>query len=257
LQTNENKSKEYDEVLEDLKDLEANACAAAKASMKSKENNTHCVSTTPLFLDLFPCSRNNTYLCFDTNLSIVVGHWNKSRTACHQQVKNDEIMHMFAIPIVYIRMPLWPLPFTTMGRQGYDAALKMSLSREQLKCNKGRMMRISHTWIQPHHHRAILRHILNTVNLFQITLSIDFENILPPDNLIIVRNHGDDDEDVGESFRGVEDQHGHPIQVGDQPNSKFQSLISNLTQSSGPPCIQIDTQDAYEIGFGRSTYARK
>jgi hypothetical protein len=142
-----------------------------------------------------------------------------------------------------------------MERQGCDAALKMTLSREQFKCKKGRMMKTSHAWIQPHHHRVILRHILNTKNLFQITLSIDFENILLPVNLIIVRNHGDDEEDVGENFRGVEDQQGHPIQVGDQPNLEFQSLISNLTQSPGPPCIQIDTHDAYEIGFRRSTYA--
>jgi hypothetical protein len=40
---------------------------------------------------------------------------------------------------------------------------------------------------------------------FQITLSIDFENILLHNNLIIVRNHGDDEEDIGESFRGMED----------------------------------------------------
>jgi hypothetical protein len=62
LQTNENKSKEYDEGCEELKDVEANACAEAKISMESNENNTHCVSATPLFLDMFPCSMNNTYL---------------------------------------------------------------------------------------------------------------------------------------------------------------------------------------------------
>jgi hypothetical protein len=58
------------------------------------------------------------------------------------------------------------------------------------------------------------------VNSFQINLSVDFENTLLPNYLIIVGNHGDD-EDVGESFRGVEDQQGHPIQVGDQSNSEF------------------------------------
>jgi hypothetical protein len=62
LQTNENKSMEYDEGLEELRDVEANACATPKTSMKSKENNTHCVSATSLFLDMFPCSMNNTYL---------------------------------------------------------------------------------------------------------------------------------------------------------------------------------------------------
>ena len=85
--------------------MEANACAEAKTSMESKENNTDCVSATPLFLDMFPCSRNNTYLWIDTKLSTVVGHWNKPRTACHQEGEKDEIMHIFSIPIVYIRMP--------------------------------------------------------------------------------------------------------------------------------------------------------
>jgi hypothetical protein len=48
-----------------------------------------------------------------------------------------------------------------------------------------------------------------------------FENILLPNNLIVARNNGDEEEDIEESFRGVEDQQGHPIQVGDQSNSKF------------------------------------
>jgi hypothetical protein len=74
-------------------------------------------------------------------------------------------------------------------------------------------------------------------------LLIDFENILLPNDLIIVRNHGDDEEDVGESSRGMEDQKGHPIQVGYQSNLEFQSLTSNPTQNPGPHCIQVDTQD--------------
>jgi hypothetical protein len=117
------------------------------------------------------------------------------------------------------------------------------------------VMRTSLAWIQPHPHGAILRHILNKVNSFQITLSIDFENILLPNNSIIVRNHGVDEEDIGESFRVMEDQQGHPIQVGNQSNSKLQSLTSNITRSPGPPCIKIDAQNGYEIGFGCSTYA--
>jgi hypothetical protein len=40
-------------------------------------------------------------------------------------------------------------------------------------------------------------------------------------------------------------------------NSEFQSLTSSPTQSPGPPQIQIDVHDTYEIGFGRSTYAQK
>jgi hypothetical protein len=99
VQTNENKYmyKEYDEGLEELMDVGANACATGKTSMESKENNTHCVSVTPLFLDMFPYIRNNTYLWIDTKLSTVVGHWNKPRMTCHQEWENDEIIHMFAI----------------------------------------------------------------------------------------------------------------------------------------------------------------
>jgi hypothetical protein len=79
--------------------------------------------------------------------------------------------------------------------------------------------------------------------LFQITLLIDFENILLPNDLIVVRNYGDDEEDVGESLRGVEDQQGHRIQDGDQSNLEFQSLALNTTRCPGPHCIQIDAQD--------------
>ena len=43
------------------------------------------------------------------------------------------------------------------------------------------------------------------VSSFQINLSYEFENKLLPNNLIIVRNHGVDEEDVGEEFGGVVD----------------------------------------------------
>jgi hypothetical protein len=43
--------------------------------------------------------------------------------------------------------------------------------------------------------------------------------------------------------------------VANQSNSELPS--SSPTQSSGPPHIQIDVQIAYELRFGRSTYAWK
>ena len=46
------------------------------------------------------------------------------------------------------------------------------------------------------------------VSSFQINLSSGFENKLLTNDLIIVRNHGDDEEDVGEEFGGVVDQQG-------------------------------------------------
>jgi hypothetical protein len=56
-------------------------------------------------------------------------------------------------------------------------------------------MRTCLSWIQPHSHGAILKHILNMVNSFLYFSNNYFENGLLPNNLIIVRNHGDDEED--------------------------------------------------------------
>jgi hypothetical protein len=47
------------------------------------------------------------------------------------------------------------------------------------------------------------------------------------------------------------------IKVEIQSNSELQSLTSSLTQSLGSLQHQIDVQKAYQIGFGRSIYARK
>jgi hypothetical protein len=43
------------------------------------------------------------------------------------------------------------------------------------------------------------------------------------------------------------------IKVEIQSNSEFQSW----TRSPGPPRLQLDLRDTYEIGFGHYTYARK
>jgi hypothetical protein len=43
--------------------------------------------------------------------------------------------------------------------------------------------------------------------------------------------------------------------VVNQSNSEWPS--PSPTQSSGSSCIQIDVQIAYDLHFGRSTYARK
>jgi hypothetical protein len=47
------------------------------------------------------------------------------------------------------------------------------------------------------------------------------------------------------------------IKLEIQSNLEFQSLTLSKTRNPGPPRLQIDVQDAYEIGFGHSTYARK
>jgi hypothetical protein len=56
-------------------------------------------------------------------------------------------------------------------------------------------MRTSITWIQPHSYGAIVRHISNTVILFLCSSINYLENQLLPNDLIIVGNHGDDEED--------------------------------------------------------------
>jgi hypothetical protein len=93
-----------------------------------------------------------------------------------------------------------------MGRQGCGAALKMTLSQGQLKCKKRRAMRPSVAWIQPHPHGAILRHISNTVISFLCSFINYLENQLLPNDLIIVRNHRDDEEDDRDIKRALERQ---------------------------------------------------
>jgi hypothetical protein len=68
------------------------------------------------------------------------------------------------------------------------------------------LMRTCLSWIQPYSHEAIVRHLLNTVNLFLCSSTNYFENRLLPNDLIIVRNHGDDEEDKQEIKRALESQ---------------------------------------------------
>jgi hypothetical protein len=57
------------------------------------------------------------------------------------------------------------------------------------------LMRTCLSWIQPHSHGAILRHLSNMVNSFLCSPTNYFENQLLHNDLIIVRNHEDDDDD--------------------------------------------------------------
>jgi hypothetical protein len=70
-------------------------------------------------------------------------------------------------------------------------------------------------------------------------------------------NHGNDEEDERDIKRMLERQGDAHIKVEMQSNSEFLNLTLSPTQSLEPPHLQIDVQDAYEIGFGHSTYARK
>jgi hypothetical protein len=91
--------------------------------------------------------------------------------------------------------------------------------------------------------------------LFLCSSTNYFENRLLPNNLIIVMNHGDDEEDERDIKRVLERQGDMHIKVGIQSNSEFQSLTLSPTWSPGPPRIQIDLQDVYKIRFLHSAYA--
>jgi hypothetical protein len=77
------------------------------------------------------------------------------------------------------------------------------------------------------------------VSSFQINLSSGFENKLLPNNLIIVRNHGDDEEDVGEEFGGVVDE----LEVQSKSSS-------SLLRSPGVARTKINAQATYGVRFG-------
>jgi hypothetical protein len=62
-------------------------------------------------------------------------------------------------------------------------------------------------------------------------------------------------EDKWSIKRVLESQGDVHKKVVNQSNSELPS--SSPTQSSGPPCIQIDVQIAYDLHFGHSIYAQK
>jgi hypothetical protein len=62
-------------------------------------------------------------------------------------------------------------------------------------------------------------------------------------------------EDKQSIKKVLESQGGMHEKLVNQSNSELSS--SSLTRSTGPPCIQINVQIAYDLRFGRSTYAWK
>jgi hypothetical protein len=104
------------------------------------------------------------------------------------------------------------------------------------------VMRTSHAWIQPHPHGVMLRYILNTVNLILCSFTNYLKNRLPPNDLIIVRNHRDEEEDVQDTKDVLEIPRDMHNKVEIETNSEFQSLTLNPTYSPKPPSIQIDAR---------------
>jgi hypothetical protein len=57
-------------------------------------------------------------------------------------------------------------------------------------------------------------------------------------------------EDMRDIKRVLESQGNMHNKVEVQSNSESESLILNPIQSPGPPCLQIDVQDASNLRFG-------
>jgi hypothetical protein len=64
-------------------------------------------------------------------------------------------------------------------------------------------------------------------------------------------------EDLWEIKRMLESQGDAHAKVEIQSKSEFQSLTVSPSRGAGPPCLQIDAHDMYDLRFGRSSYAWK
>ncbi len=82
------------------------------------------------------------------------------------------------------------------------------------------LMRTSVAWIQPHPHGAIPRHISNIVISFLCSFIYYLENRLITNNLIIVRNQGDD-EDIPDTKDVMQSQGNTRTKVEIESNSEF------------------------------------
>ena len=72
--------------------------------------------------------------------------------------------------------------------------------------------------------RARARLLNLQVSSFLSNYSCDFENSLLPNNLIVLRNKGEDQQGIGEGLRDVEDQRGRPEQDGGPNQFDFVSV---------------------------------
>jgi hypothetical protein len=87
----------------------------------------------------------------------------------------------------------------------------------------GKIIKSTLRWIQPHVDTLsesvtitdfIQRCILSTVSLFLYAFIDDSENILLPNNVMMIRNYGGDKEGLKERHGGAKEQQRQPSQVG-------------------------------------------
>ena len=80
--------------------------------------------------------------------------------------------------------------------------------------------------------RFIAQEINLQVSSFRTSVLCNFENRLLPNDLIIVKNHGDDEETDKEALGGVEGQQGRaspfrgPIQINFESDSESRSSLN-------------------------------
>ena len=72
--------------------------------------------------------------------------------------------------------------------------------------------------------RARARQLNLQVSLFLSNYSCDFENSLVPNDLIVLRNKGEDQQGLGDGLGGVEDQRGRLEQDGGPNRFDFVSV---------------------------------
>jgi hypothetical protein len=77
-------------------------------------------------------------------------------------------------------------------------------------------------------------------------------NQLIPHDVIVIRNHGVDPRECKQHQRGAGSQGNWHNKVEAEPKS-----TSNVFPIPGPVRTKNDTQDAYKLHFGHSTYTPK
>ncbi|TVU13612.1 hypothetical protein EJB05_40328, partial [Eragrostis curvula] len=100
--------------------------------------------------------------------------------------------------------------------------------------------------------RARKRQSNLSVSSFLMSSIYGFENKMLPNELIIVRNHGDDEDVAGELLGGVEGR--QEVQIKFEAQSKS---VSSPFRTPTPVGTKTGAQVAYEIGFGCSLYGWK
>ena len=87
---------------------------------------------------------------------------------------------------------------------------------------------------------------------FLSNVYFESENRLLPNDLIVLRNKGEDQQGPGEGLGGVEDQQGCPDQDGGPNPTPYATWESVLVRPVLGVRTKTDSQVAYGVGFGRT-----